>query len=127
MNATNFRHIALSFPETTESAHMNHPDFRVAGKIFATLSYPDKRWGMVRLPPEEQDNVLREHPNAFNSCSGAWGRQGCTNVLLSAVDKPTLERVLLVAWRNRAPQKIVRQFADSQAKQRPKRAKNSRA
>jgi hypothetical protein len=126
MKATNFRHIALSFPETSEGAHMNHPDFRVAGKIFATLSHPDKRWGMVRLPPEEQDNVLREHPAAFNPCSGAWGRQGCTNVLLSAIDKPTLVRVLLVAWRNRAPHKIVQQFESGEVSKRSKRARKPR-
>lgn len=96
---------------------MNHPDFRVAGKIFATLNYPDKRWGMVRLTPEEQDNVLREHPAAFNACNGTWGRQGCTNVLLSAVDKATLERALMVAWRNRAPKKMVQQFEEDQKTQ----------
>lgn len=113
MNAAEFRRIALSFPETTESAHMNHPDFRVAGKVFATLGYPDKSCGMVRLTPEEQDNVLREHPKAFNPCSGAWGRQGCTNVLLREVERATLERALLVAWRNRAPKKLVQQFEAS--------------
>ena len=123
MNATGFRRIALSFPETAESAHMNHPDFRVAGKVFATLNYPDKRWAMVRLTPEEQDNVLREHPAAFNPCSGTWGRQGCTNVLLSAVDKDTLEHALMVAWRNRAPKKVVQQFEDSQTAQRKRSTK----
>jgi hypothetical protein len=122
MNAVGFRRIALSFPETAESAHMNHPDFRVAGKIFATLHYPDKRWGMVRLTPEEQDSVLREHPSAFNPCSGTWGRQGCTNVLLSAVDKATLERALKVAWRSRAPKKVVQQFEEGQTAQRSKRS-----
>jgi hypothetical protein len=122
MNATGFRRIALSFPETAESVHMNHPDFRVAGKVFATLNYPDKRWAMVRLTPEEQDNVLREHPAAFNPCSGTWGRQGCTNVLLSAVDKDTLEHALMVAWRNRAPKKVAQQFENGQKAQRNKRS-----
>ena len=120
MNADNFRRIALSFPETTESAHMNHPDFRVCGKVFATLGYPDKRWGMVRLTPEEQDNVLREHPDAFNPCSGAWGRKGCTNVRLSVVDKSTLQRALRIAWRNRAPKRVVQQLEDAHAARKPK-------
>jgi len=119
MNADSFRRIALSFPETIESAHMNHPDFRVSGKVFATLGYPDKRWGMVRLTPEEQDNVLRQHPDAFNPCSGAWGRQGCTNVLLGAVDKTTLQRALRIAWRNRAPKKIVQQLEEAMRHENP--------
>lgn len=105
MNAAGFRRIALSFPETVESAHMNHPDFRVAGKIFATLGHPDKRSGMVKLGPEDQHNLLREHPEAFSPCSGAWGRQGATNVLLSEIDKPTLERALRAAWRNVHPRR----------------------
>ena len=122
MNADSFRRIALSFPETTQSAHMNHPDFRVAGKVFATLGYPDKRWGMVRLTPEEQDNILRERPDAFHPSSGAWGRQGCTNVLLRGVDKATLHRALRIAWRNRAPKKLVQHFEDVNATRKPKRA-----
>ena len=89
---------------------MNHPDFRVAGKVFATLGYPNKSFGMVRLTPEEQDNFLREYPNAFNPCSGAWGRKGCTNVLLEATDVSAIKRALLVAWRSRAPKKLAQQF-----------------
>jgi hypothetical protein len=111
MNAADFRRIALSFPDTVESAHMGHPDFRVGGKIFATLGHPDKKCGMVKLGPEDQHNFLREHPAAFNPCSGAWGRHGATSVLLSAADKPTLERALLAAWRTRAPKKLLEQLA----------------
>ena len=110
MNAADFRRIALSFPDTVESAHMGHPDFRVGGKIFATLGHPDNKCGMVKLGPEDQHNFLREHPGAFNPCSGTWGKQGATNVLLSAIDKPALERALRAAWRNRAPKKLRQQF-----------------
>jgi YjbR len=53
MTANDFRKMALALPETEEHSHMNHPDFRVAGKIFATLGYPDKTRGMVKLSPEE--------------------------------------------------------------------------
>jgi hypothetical protein len=53
MTATDFRKLALSFPGTVESAHMHHPDFRIRGKIFATLGYPDDDWGMVKLLPEQ--------------------------------------------------------------------------
>ena len=55
MTTEGFRRLALSFPEATEEAHMGHPDFRVRGKIFATLGYPDLSWGMVKLTPEQQD------------------------------------------------------------------------
>ena len=115
MTSTQFRKIALSLPEVTESAHMDHPDFRVAGKIFATLGYPDKSFAMVKLTPEEQDNFLREYPTAFTPCSGAWGRKGCTNVLLKAADPSTVKRALLVAWRNRVPKQLVPQ-AENKAK-----------
>ena len=58
MTAKDFRKIALSLPETEERSHMNHPDFRVAGKIFATLGYPDKTRAMVKLSPEDQQQFL---------------------------------------------------------------------
>jgi len=54
MTSNDFRRLALSFPETSEQTHMDHPDFRVAGKTFATLGYPEDGWGMVKLTPIEQ-------------------------------------------------------------------------
>lgn len=77
---------------------MGHPDFRVAGKIFATLGYPDKSWGMVKLTPIEQRMFMGAEPNAFQPCAGAWGRRGTTSVKLSAVRKATLRRALAAAW-----------------------------
>jgi hypothetical protein len=65
MTPNAFRKIALSLPETEERQHMNHPDFRVAGKIFATLGYPDKTRGMVKLSPEHQHNFSKDYPEAF--------------------------------------------------------------
>jgi len=59
MTARDFREIALSFPEAIESAHMSHPDFRVGGRIFATLGYPDEEWGMIKLTPEEQRKFVQ--------------------------------------------------------------------
>jgi hypothetical protein len=98
MTTDDFRRLALQLPGASENAHMGHPDFRVNGKIFATLNYPDKNWGMVQLPLEQQDNLSREHPKVFVPVKGAWGRQGSTNVLLGAVDPGTLERALRVAF-----------------------------
>jgi hypothetical protein len=76
---------------------MGHPDFRANGRIFATL-HPDDRKGMVKLAPEEQRQFLREHPKMFEPSSGAWGRQGCTDVLLAAADRATIRAAMLLAW-----------------------------
>jgi len=107
MTATEFRRIALSLPEAEESAHMSHPDFRVGGKIFATLGYPDNDHGMVILPPEEQARLVQTYPKIFTPAKGAWGKRGSTTVSLSAVDKTTLKRAIEIAWRQRAPKDLL--------------------
>ena len=76
MTVAEFRRIALSMPQASEGAHMEHPDFRVGGKIFATLGYPDNDHGMVVLPPEEQARLIKSHSAAFMLAKGAWGRRG---------------------------------------------------
>lgn len=101
MTASTFRRIALGMTDAIEGAHMGHPDFRTNGKIFATL-HPDDAHGMVKLTPEQQQEYLREHPDAFSPESGAWGRQGCTRVRLQAVDADTLGEAMTLAWRNAA-------------------------
>lgn len=107
MTAADFRRIALSMPEAVESAHMAHPDFRVGGKIFATLGYPDKDHGMVVLPPEEQARFVKSHSAAFTPAKGAWGLRGSTCVRLEAVDVSTLKSVIEIAWRKRAPKRLI--------------------
>src|ERR1700691_3790325 len=102
-----FRQIALSFPETDERAHMRHPDFRVNGKIFATLGYPDKSWGMVKLTPEQQEELMNEEPKVFVPAAGAWGRKGSTTVRLKSAKKATVRRALEAAWRNTAPKALI--------------------
>ena len=106
MKAADFRRIALSMPEAIESAHMAHPDFRVGGKIFATLGYPDEDHGMVILPPEEQARLVRAHAKVFTPAAGAWGRSGSTSVRLELVDRVTLQRIMEIAWRKRAPKRL---------------------
>ena len=106
MTPEGFRKIALSLPGAIESEHMAHPDFRVGGKIFASLGYPDEEHGMVVLPPEEQAKLLRSHPNVFSPAKGAWGKQGSTCVRLEAVGKATLESALKIAYRKRALEKL---------------------
>jgi hypothetical protein len=105
VSAAQFRKLALSFPEAEERSHMNHPDFRVAGKIFATLSYPNKGFGMVKLTPEQQEELVHDEPDTFNPCSGVWGLRGATNVQLKSVKQATLRRVIEAAYRNALSQK----------------------
>jgi hypothetical protein len=107
MTPAEFRRLAIRFPEAEESSHMNHPDFRVGGKIFATLAYPDKDHGMVVLPVEDQARFVREHPKVFARAKGAWGKRGSTTVRLELVDKATLKSALEIAWRNKAPKDLL--------------------
>jgi hypothetical protein len=106
MTAKEFRAIALSLPEATEAAHMGHPDFRVADRIFATLGYPRSGWGMVSLTPEQQELFVRAQPAAFAPVKGGWGRKGATNVRLRAAKKAAVREALTIAWRNRAPKRL---------------------
>ena len=101
-----FRKMALALPEAVESAHMGHPDFRVGGKIFATLRYPERGWAMVKLPRRAQEKFLSAEPDAFSPAKGAWGRQGATSVRLSAARKAAVHEALEIAWRNIAPKKF---------------------
>jgi hypothetical protein len=110
VTAGDFRQIALSLPEALESAHMDHPDFRVRGKIFATLGYPDQGWGMVKLTPEQQTSLVRAAPAVFVPAKGAWGRRGSTIVRLDTVDQVALSSALVAAWRNVAPKRLSDRF-----------------
>src|SRR5437870_4231406 len=110
MTADEFRSLALSLPEVTEAEHMGHPDFRVRGKIFATLSPPDEDWGMVKLTPEQQRLVVAAEPEVFQPVKGGWGRRGCTNVLLSEAQEHSVHEALITAWRNTAPKWLVKEF-----------------
>lgn len=100
MTAAGFRRIALALDGVVESAHHGHPDFRVEGRVFATLGYPDNAWGMVNLTPDQQRDWLRAHPDAFVAVKGKWGEQGSTNVRLAAVQEEALGEVLTLARRN---------------------------
>ena len=106
MTSNEFRKLALSFPEAIESAHMHHPDFRVGGRIFATLEYPNKDSAMVKLPQDEQREFTQSHPEVFQPAKGAWGRQGSTVVYLEAATTNIVREALTVAWRNTAPKRL---------------------
>jgi hypothetical protein len=113
MNAEDFRRIALEMEDAIESAHMGHPDFRVNGRIFATL-HSDHRFGMVKLTPDQQLRFVRENPSTFVPESGAWGRQECTSVRLDSVAEDALGEAMTLAWQN-----IARKVVAGRAK--PKR------
>ena len=100
---------------------MEHPDFRVAGKIFATLGYPSARWAMVKLMPDQQQDFVRAEPEVFVAVKGAWGRRGATNVRLKAAKKAGLRKALEAAWRNTAPKKVVAKLAGGSATARKRR------
>ena|SRR5437879_1647072 len=106
MTAREFRTIALSQPQASEGAHMGHPDFRVGGRIFATLGYPRSGWGMVKLTPEQQELLVRTQPATFAPVQGAWGRAGATTVRLRTGRKAAVREALTSAWRNRAPKRL---------------------
>ena len=110
MTVKEFRVLALSLPETVEAAHMGHPDFRVGGKIFATLSPAGEGWAMVKLTAEQQEAFIAAEPKVFSAFNGAWGRGGATKVQLQAAKKGSLRTALVFAWRGRAPKRLVKQF-----------------
>jgi hypothetical protein len=97
MTADKFRNLALEISGAVESSHMNHPDFRIGGKIFATLGYPDDEHGMVKLTPEQQRIFLKKAPEVFDPCAGAWGRQGATSVNLAPAKVRLLRTALEAA------------------------------
>jgi hypothetical protein len=101
MTAARFRRLALGFEGAIEGAHMGHPDFRVNGRIFATIHAGGKR-GMVKLPPAEQARFVRERPEVFAPESGAWGRQGCTRVQFAPADEEIAGEAMTLAWRQAA-------------------------
>ena len=98
MTAAGFRRIVLQLDGAVEAAHMGHPDFRVGGRIFATLHRGNKT-GAVMLTPADQRTFLRDHAAAFAPAAGAWGLQGATVVTLAAVDEDALGEALTLAWR----------------------------
>jgi len=106
VTADQFRRIALGFPEAVERSHMGHADFRVGGKIFATLGYPKDGFGVAMLTPQDQDLLVRDYPKTFSPVSGAWGAKGATTILLRGASKRAVTQALEAAWRKRAPKRV---------------------
>jgi hypothetical protein len=100
MTPAAFRKLALSLEGSTAGAHGGHPDFRAGGRVFASLGYPDKQWGMVKLAPEQQQMLLSAEPGMFVAVKGTWGLRGATSVRLVVADARTMLSALTMAWQN---------------------------
>src|ERR1041384_3382933 len=96
-----FRRIVLGMDGAVEAAHMGHADFRAHGRIFATLN-ADETVGVVMLTPEQQRDVMHDHPSVFAPAAGAWGRGGSTTIQLDAADEDSVGEAVTLAWRNSA-------------------------
>src|SRR5262245_51195150 len=103
MTPQQFRRLALALPGATEGAHMGHADFRVGGKIFATLGYPDAKWAVLLLKPDQQLLLVETAGEVFSPVPGGWGLKGSTRVNLAAADRETVQSALELAWEIRAP------------------------
>jgi hypothetical protein len=104
MNINDFRRIALSLEGAEESSHMGNPDFRVGGRIFATLAAAKPGYGNLMLTPEQQAAFVEEMPEVFIPVKGGWGRMGATHVRLDLANEDLLEGALRTAWKRRRDQ-----------------------
>ena len=101
MDAEDFRRIALSLEGAEEGSHMGAPDFRVGGRIFATLASQSQGYGNLMLTPEQQAAFVEELPEVFVPIAGGWGRMGMTHIRLAAANEDVLSGALNSAWRLR--------------------------
>ena len=98
MKAADFRRIALSLEGAVEGSHMGAADFRVGGRIFATLASQDQGYGNLMLTPEQQAEFVRELPEVFLPIPGGWGKMGMTHIRLAQASEDVLAGALRAAW-----------------------------
>ena len=101
MTANDFRRMALSLEGAEEGSHMGNPDFRVGGRIFATLAAQKQGYGNLMLTPEQQAMFVEEAPDIFIPIPGGWGKMGATHIKLSAANEDLLRGALQTAWKLR--------------------------
>ena len=106
MTAAGFRRLALGLPDVAEGSHFGNPDFRVSGKIFATLSLQKEGYGVLVLSPEQQAGMVEDEPEIFSPVPGGWGRTGSTRVRLAKVAPDILAAALRTAWRRKASKRL---------------------
>ena len=98
MTPDDFRRLALSLEGAEEGSHMGAADFRVGGRIFATLASQEQGYGNLMLTPEVQADFLADRPDVFLPIKGGWGRMGATHIRLAEADEDTLAGALRTAW-----------------------------
>jgi hypothetical protein len=101
MDAADFRRIALSLQGAAEGSHMGAADFRVGGRIFATLASERHGYGNLMLTPEQQAAFVEELPDVFVPIAGGWGRMGMTHIRLAAATEDVMAGALRTAWKLR--------------------------
>jgi hypothetical protein len=101
MNAADFRRIALSLEGAEEGSHMGAADFRVGGRIFATLASEKEGYGNLMLTPEQQAEFVKDLPEVFLPVHGGWGRMGATHIRLAKANKEVLSGAVQTAWKLR--------------------------
>jgi hypothetical protein len=101
MDTNDFRRIALSLPGAEEGSHMGNADFRVGGRIFATLAAAKQGFGNLMLTPEQQAAFVEEAPEIFVPVGGGWGKNGATHIRLASANEDLLEGALRAAWKLR--------------------------
>jgi hypothetical protein len=122
MNAKDFRRIALSFEGAEEGSHMGAVDFRVGGRIFATLAHVKQGYGNLMLTPEQQHAFVEELPGVFLPVAGGWGRNGATHIRLAVATEDVLHGALQTAWRLRLD-KNAKTGTKNPTRRKPARAK----
>lgn len=95
-------------PDAVEGSHFGNADFRVGGKIFATLALEKGGYGVLLLAPEQQAGMVEDAPAIFSPVPGGWGHKGATRVSLAKVTPDVLEEALKLAWRRKAPKHFLR-------------------
>jgi hypothetical protein len=101
MTANDFRRLALSLEGAEEGSHMGSPDFRVGGRIFATLASERQGYGNLMLTPEAQAELVGEMPELFLPVKGGWGRSGATHIRLADATEDLMAGALRMAWKIR--------------------------
>jgi hypothetical protein len=101
MDGNDFRRIALSLEGAEESSHMGAADFRVGGRVFATLASEKQGHGNLMITPEQQAAFVEELPEVFVPITGGWGKMGATHIRLAAASEDVLEGALRTAWKLR--------------------------
>jgi hypothetical protein len=118
-----FRKLALSLEGAIESAHMEHPDFRLNNRIFATLSYQDKGFGVLKLTIQQQEAFITDQPRIFSPVHGGWGRMGMTFLHLNEADESIMAGALKTAYQNLQAKQSLK---NSPKKSQPKSTQSAR-